>query len=62
MLKFFKVLLISTVVITVGGTILFSVASAESDSNDNSSSLNANAGGTTPFTPTTTIKNWHEVK
>jgi len=51
----FKKLVILGLAIVVIGILGTEIISASTNSN-----TNVNSGGTTPYTPSTTIKNWHE--
>ncbi len=60
MAKIVKMVLILLVSGLMSATFTFAVTT-NSDSNSNAN-VNGGGGQTQPFTPSTTIKNWHEVK
>ncbi|RMF93242.1 MAG: hypothetical protein D6734_10540 [Candidatus Schekmanbacteria bacterium] len=56
--KFFTILLAAGIMTTV-----FSFSVIATDNSNSNANVNGGGGGdTVPFTPSTTIKNWHEVK
>jgi len=55
--KMFKKLVIFGLTITMVGILGIGIIRAVTNTN-----TNVNSGGTTPYTPDTTIKNWHELE